>query len=57
MKRIGYITCIREKRNAYRVIVSKPEGNRPHGRPRNKWESSIKMNLIKQEGTAWTGSI
>jgi hypothetical protein len=38
---------MREKRNAYRVIVSKPEGNRPHGRPRHKWESNIKMDLKK----------
>jgi hypothetical protein len=33
-----------EKRNAYRILVGKPEGRRP-GIPRRKWEDNIKMNL------------
>ena len=32
-------------RNAYRVLVGKPESNRPLGRPRRKWEDNIKMDL------------
>jgi hypothetical protein len=32
-----------EKRNAYRVLVRKPEGERPLGRPRRRWEDNIKM--------------
>ena len=32
-------------RNAYRVLVRKPEGKRPLGRPRSIWEDNIKMNL------------
>jgi hypothetical protein len=34
-----------EKRNAYRVPVGKPEGERPLGRPRHRWEDNIKMDL------------
>ena len=34
-------------RNAYRVLVGKPEGNRPLGRPRRRWEVTIKMDLRK----------
>jgi hypothetical protein len=35
----------REKRNECRVLVGKPEGKRPLGNPRRKWENNIKMNL------------
>jgi hypothetical protein len=35
----------REKRNAYRMLVGKAEGNRPLGRPRRRWVDNIKMNL------------
>jgi hypothetical protein len=35
----------REKRNAYRILVGKPEGNTPLGRPRRKWVGNIKMDL------------
>jgi hypothetical protein len=40
-------TCstIREKRNAYRILVGKPEEKRPLGRQRRRWMNSIKMNL------------
>ena len=31
--------------NAYRVLVGKPEGKRPLGRPRHRWEDNIKMDL------------
>jgi hypothetical protein len=31
-----------EKRNAYRILVGKPEGKRPLGRPRCRWEDNIK---------------
>jgi hypothetical protein len=32
-------------RSAYRILVGKPEGKRPLGRPRRRWEDNIKMNL------------
>jgi hypothetical protein len=34
-----------EKRNAYRILVGKPEGKRQLGRPRHRWENNIKMNF------------
>jgi hypothetical protein len=34
-----------EGRGVYRVLVRKPEGNRPLGRPRRRWEDNIKMGL------------
>jgi len=34
-----------EKRGVYRVLVGKPEGKRPLGRPRHRWEDNIKMDL------------
>jgi len=34
-----------EKRGVYRVLVGKPEGKRPLGRPRSRWEDNIKMDF------------
>jgi hypothetical protein len=34
-----------EKRNACRILVGKPEGKRPLGRPRRRWEDNIRMDL------------
>jgi hypothetical protein len=34
-----------EKRGLYRVLVRKPEGKRPFGRPRYRWEDNIKMDI------------
>jgi hypothetical protein len=36
-----------EKRNAYRILVGKPEGKRPQGRPRRRWVDNIKMDLTE----------
>jgi hypothetical protein len=36
-----------EKRNVYRLLVRKPEGKRPLGRPRRRWTDNIKMNLLE----------
>jgi hypothetical protein len=38
-----------EGRGVYRVLVGKPEGKRPLGRPRRRWEDNIKVD-IKEEG-------
>jgi len=39
----------------YRVLVGKPEGKRPLGRPRRRWEDNIKMDLqeVGREGMDW----
>ena len=34
-----------ERRGVYRVLVGKPEGKRPSGRPRRRWEKNIKLDL------------
>jgi hypothetical protein len=39
-----------KRRGAYRVLVGKPEGTRPHGRPRRRWEDNIKMDLQEVGG-------
>ena len=41
----GYVACMWENRGVYRVLVRKPEGKRPLGRPRHIWEDNIKMDL------------
>jgi hypothetical protein len=38
-----------EKRNAYRILMGKPEGKRPLGRPRRRWEDNTKMDLLNVE--------
>jgi hypothetical protein len=40
-----HVACIVERRAAYRALVGKPEGRRPPGRPRRRWEDNIKMDL------------
>jgi hypothetical protein len=42
---IRIIKSRREKRNTYRLLVGKPEGERPLGRPRRRWVDNIKMAL------------
>ena len=41
---------MREERGVHRVMVGKPEGKRPLGRPRHRWEYNIKMNLQEVGG-------
>jgi len=45
-----------ERRGAYRVLVEKPEGKRPFGRCKLRWEN-IKMDLQEVGRRAWTGLI
>jgi hypothetical protein len=44
-----------ERRNAYRILVGKPEGKRPLGRPRRRWVDNIKMDLreVEWDGRNW----
>jgi hypothetical protein len=43
----GYVARMGENRNACRILVGKPEGERPLERPRRKWLDNIKINLIE----------
>jgi len=45
MRWAGHVARIGEGRGAHRVLVGKPEGKRPLGRPRRRWEDNIKMDL------------
>jgi hypothetical protein len=40
-----HVNTYGEKRNAYRILVGKPEGKRPPGRPRRRWADNIKIDL------------
>jgi len=42
-----------EGRGVYRGFVGKPEGKRPFGRPRHRWEDNIKMDLQKVGSMDW----
>jgi hypothetical protein len=42
-----------ERRGLYRVLVGKPEGKRPLGRPRRRWENNIKMDMGAETGLSW----
>jgi hypothetical protein len=45
MRWAGHAARMGPKRNAYRLLVGKPEGKRPLGRPRRRWVDNIKMEL------------
>ena len=45
MRWAGHVACMGEDRGVHRVLVGKPEGRRPLGRPRCRWEDNIKMDL------------
>jgi hypothetical protein len=46
-----------ERRNVYRLLVGKPEGKRPLGRPRCRWMDNIKMDLLEIGLVLWTGLV
>ena len=45
MRWTGHVARMGNRRGVYRVLVGKPEGKRPLGRPRHRWENNIKMDL------------
>ena len=45
MRWAGHVTRMGEERGVYRVLVGKPEGKRPLGRPRRRWVDNIRMDL------------
>jgi hypothetical protein len=55
MRWAGHVARIGEKMNAYRILVGKPEGKRPLGRPRRRWVYNIKMDLreVGRDGRDW----
>jgi hypothetical protein len=57
MRWAGHVAGIGEKRNAYRLLVGKPEGKRPLGRPRRRWVDNIGMDLgeVRWGDVDWIG--
>jgi len=45
MRWAGHVAHMGEGRGVYRVLVGKPEGRRPLGKPRHRWENNIRMDL------------
>jgi hypothetical protein len=56
MRLAGNVAPMVEKKNAYRILVGKPEAKRPLGRSRHRWEDNIIMDLreIGWGGIGWT---
>jgi len=50
MRLAGHVACMMKGRGTDRVLVGKPEGKRPLGRPRRIWEDNIKMDLQEVGG-------
>jgi hypothetical protein len=45
MRWVGYIACMGDRRDAYRILALKPEGERRLGKPRHRWEINIRVDL------------
>jgi hypothetical protein len=52
---VRYVARLGNMRNAHTIFVGKPEGKRPFGRPKRKWEDNIRMNVVKRrcESVDW----
>ena len=50
MRWAGHVACMGEDRVVHRVLVGKPEGKSPLGRPRRRWEDNIKIDLQEVGG-------
>jgi hypothetical protein len=53
MRWAGHVARMGEDRGVHMVLVGKPEGKRPLGRPRRRWEDNIKMDLQEVGGGSW----
>jgi hypothetical protein len=55
MRWAGHVARMGEERKVYKVLVGKPEGKRPLGRPRRRWEDGIRMDLREIGLGVWIG--
>jgi transcription termination factor 2 len=55
MRWARHVARIREGRGVHRILIGRPEGKRPLGRPRRKWKDNIKMDLRETgiDGANW----
>jgi len=58
MRWMGHVACMGEGRGVHKILVVKPEGKKPLGRPRHRWEDNIKMDLQEMGGGCgdWIGT-
>ena len=58
-KKSGHVVRVGEERGVYRVLVGKPDGKKPLGRPRRRWVYNIRMDLqeVGCEYMDWTGLV
>jgi len=47
MRWAGHVACIGERRGAYRILVLKPEGKKPPGRPKSRWEDMMNLQEVR----------
>jgi hypothetical protein len=57
MRWVGHVARMTERRGEYRVLVRWPDGMRPLGRPRRRWEDNIRCIFKKCSDELWTGLI
>jgi len=58
MKWAIYVAPVGKEINTYRILVGKPEGKTPLGRPKRRWEDTIKMSRVGgvfKHGNEWSG--
>jgi hypothetical protein len=55
MRWAGHVAGMGDERKVYRVLVGKPEGKRPPGRPRRRWEVGNRMDLREIDWGVWSG--
>jgi hypothetical protein len=57
MRWAGHVARMGKQRDVYRLLVGKPEGKRPLGRPRRRWIDNIKIDLVEigRSGVDWIG--
>jgi hypothetical protein len=55
MRWAGHVAYMGEMGNAYKILIREPEGKRPLGRPRGRWEDNIRKDLreIRWESVDW----
>jgi hypothetical protein len=57
MRWVGHVARMGKKQNAYRLLVGRPEGKRPLGRPRRRWVDNVRMDLreVRWGHVDWIG--
>jgi hypothetical protein len=55
MRWAGHVAHMGDERKVYKVLVGKPEGKRPLGRPRRRWEDGVRMDLGEIGLGVWIG--